>query len=123
LAPPGATAIRLCRYGALPSLLLQRSVLQTSLSLVSGLVRVFDRLPQPPPGPVACPADNGSQIVALVAYPAGQRVTISVDLTGCAIVTNGSLSRSAAGVGTPRPYGPQLLAELGRLTGYRGTVY
>jgi hypothetical protein len=44
LAPPGATAIRLCRYGALPSLLLQRSTLQTSSSVVSRIVRDFDRL-------------------------------------------------------------------------------
>lgn len=29
----------------------------------------------------------------------------------------------AAGFGTPRPYGPELLAELSRLTGYEGPVY
>jgi len=123
LAPPGATAIRLCRYGVLPSLLLQRSTLLRSSSVVSRIVRDFDRLPPPPSGLIACPADLGSQVVALIAYPAERLVTISADLTGCAGVTNGNLSRSAAGVGTPRPYGPQLLAELGRLTGYRGTVY
>jgi len=41
LAPPGATAIRLCRYGTLLRLALQRARLVTNLSLVNRLVYDF----------------------------------------------------------------------------------
>jgi hypothetical protein len=123
LAPPGASAIRLCRYGTLPRLALERARLVTDSGLVKKLVDDFNRLPPPPVPTFNCPADFGSRIDALLAYPAGQRVTVSVDLTGCAPATNGNLDRLAAGFGTPRAYGPQLLAELGRLSGYRGIVY
>ncbi len=123
LAPPGAAAVRLCRYGRLSRLALERARLVTNSSLVNRLVHNLNRLPPAPAVALSCPADLGSRVDALLAYPAGQRVTVSVQLTGCAPATNGNLDRLAAGFGTPRAYGPQLLAELGRLTGYRGTVY
>lgn len=80
-----------------------------------------DRPSQLPPltGPVACPADNGSQILAVLSYPGGRAVHISVSLTGCASASNGSINRSAAGIGTPRPFGPALLALLERLVSTR----
>jgi hypothetical protein len=121
LAPPSASAIRLCRYAGLnahPRLTLVGSRLLDSRSLVHQLVSEFDRLPSLT-GAVACPADDGSQIVALLSYPNGHQVTISAGLTGCALVTNGSVHRSAAGIGSPRPFGPQLLAQLERLIGTR----
>jgi hypothetical protein len=117
LAPPGAIAIRLCRYGILPGVPLERSRLLTSLSVIGRIVGDFDKLPSLGVPAPACPADSGSEILALLAYPTGQRVAISTGLTGCSEVTNGDLNRSAGGFGTPRPFGPQLVSELERLTG------
>ena len=119
LAPPGASAIRLCRYSGLnahPRLTLVGSRLLESRNLVQQLVSEFDRLPSLT-GAVACPADDLSQVLAVLTYPAGHQVTITVGLTGCALVTNGSGHRSAAGIGSPRPFGPQLVAQLERLIG------
>ena len=104
LAPPGTGAIRLCRYSGLnahPRLALVGSRLLDSRTIVDQLVTELDRLPALR-GAVACPADDGSQILALLAYPGGHQVSISVGLTGCALVTNGSVHRTAAGLGTPR---------------------
>jgi hypothetical protein len=117
LAPAGADAIRLCRYSGLnahPRLALVGSRRLDDRTIVHQLVSEFDRLPSLH-GAVACPADDGSQILALLAYPYGHRVSISVGLTGCALVTNGSVHRTAAGLGTPRAFGPQLLASLKQL--------
>ncbi len=121
LAPTGASAIRLCRYSGLnahPRLMLLDSRLLKSRSLVEQLVSEFDRLPSLS-GTVACADDDLSQIFAVLAYPAGQQVTISVGLTGCALVTNGSVHRTAAGLGTPRAFGPQLIASLEQLLSTR----
>lgn len=88
LAPPGASAIRMCRYSGLnahPRLRLVRSVLRTDASLVGELVGGFDRLPEIPPGAAACPLDDGSEIVSLLAYPDGHAVTVGLGLTGCVI--------------------------------------
>jgi hypothetical protein len=112
LAPPGASAIRLCRYSAIPSHLV-RSTLIGAHRPVSSLVRQFDRLPATK-GTFACPVDDGSQIVALLSYPSGHRVAIDVHLKGCNEVTNGDLFRAA--LGRPGQPGPVLLARLERLT-------
>jgi hypothetical protein len=58
------------------------------------------------PAQCACPADDGSQILALLAYPNGSQVTIGVELTGCQRVTNGDPVRIANG---------HLLTELAQL--------
>ncbi|MGO9789902.1 MAG: hypothetical protein ACLP8S_10540 [Solirubrobacteraceae bacterium] len=121
LAPAGASAIRLCRYSgsnAHPRLMLLDSRLLESSSLVQQLISEFDRLPSLS-GAVACPNDDLSQILAVLAYPAGQQVTITVGLTGCALVTNGSIHRTAAGVGSPPAFGPQVVAQLERLVAAR----
>jgi hypothetical protein len=113
LAPLGATAIRLCRYGILPREALERARLVTNAAVVGRLVRDFNRLPAFPPGPVpSCPADFGSGVDALLAYPAWRRVTIGVGLTGCNGATNGTLARWAL----PGANGKELLGELLRLT-------
>ena len=120
LAPPGAGAIRLCRYSGLnarPRLRLTRSVLRSDPSLIAELVREFDRLPSAQ-GTIACPADDGSEIVAQLAYPDGHAVTIRVGMTGCEIVSNGRVYRIAAGFGSPPAFGPQLVAQLKRLTAW-----
>jgi hypothetical protein len=119
LAPAGAASIRLCRYAGVsadPPLKLLRWSLRTNRRLARKLVREFDELPRFAPGAVACPMDDGSQIVALLAYPAGHAATISVDLRGCAKVTNGDVVRTASGFSTPRSFGPQLVSELKHLT-------
>ena len=108
LAPAGSSTIRLCRYAGRPHIALVSSRLLGGRPLVAGLVRELDRLPAFPAGPVNCPNDNGSQILALIAYP-GHALTISVDLTGCRLVTNGSVGRTAAGMGSPAAFGPQLV--------------
>lgn len=121
LAPAGAAAIRLCRYSGLndhPASALIRQRLVGGGRAVRGLVRQFDALRPFPPGvyAVACPADDGSQILAFLAYPSGHRVTISVGLTGCNLVTNGDVHRTAANFAYQNPAGPKLLAALERLT-------
>lgn len=111
LAPLGAIAIRLCRYGDLPEILLLRSTLLTSPSMVGRLLNDFDKLPTPPRA-VKCPENNGSEIVALIAYAHGERVTVALQLSGCGRVTNGNLARSASAANST---GPELVAELQRL--------
>jgi hypothetical protein len=59
--------------------------------------------------------DDASQILAVLAYPGGREVRISVGLTGCEAVSNGSVHRTAAGYGPHPRRGPRLLAELKRL--------
>lgn len=122
LARSGATMIRLCRYtglnGAHP-LRLARSASVTRARLVRVIVREFDRLPRFAPGAIACPMDDGSQIVARLSYPGGHSVSISVGLSGCTRVTNGDVVRTALGI-APSPHsGPALLKRLEHLTRYR----
>jgi hypothetical protein len=116
LAPAGASAIRLCRYAGLnahPPRRLRRTALIFNRTTVANLVRAFDRLPSAT-GTLNCPVDDGSQILALLAYPHGHAVSISVGLRGCQSVTNGDLRRTASGT-TGQP-GPVLIAQLERLT-------
>ena len=115
LAPPGAGTIRLCRYD------LERKIARATLLRrqvwVGKLVRELNVLSPMPSGVVACPADLGPLIVALLAYPDGHTVTISADASGCQAVTNGNLIRTT-GVAPPL-FGPKLLTELEHLTGLR----
>jgi hypothetical protein len=95
-APTGADAIRLCRYSGLnasPRTSLVRSRLLTDPALITSVVRQFDELPPFPAGGFACPSDDGSAILALLAYPNAKQVTIAVSLRGCQGVTNGNLVR------------------------------
>ena len=118
LAPPGANMIELCRYGGLnaqPPLVVDRMRLLRAARVVSGLVHQFGMLPPPPQGPTACPSEDRSQIIALLGYPDGHAVTISVGLTGCETVTNGTVWRAALGFGSPSAFGPQLVSHLKRL--------
>jgi hypothetical protein len=115
LAPTGAGAIRLCRYGLDRKIV--RGTLLTRQVWVGKLVREFDVLQPPPSGTVACPVFLEPLIVALLAYPDGHTVTISVDESGCGSVTNGNLIRTASVA--PPLFGPKLLRELEHLTGLR----
>ncbi len=106
----------LCRYSGLndhpPSSLTAIRALR-GRGRVRKLVARFDAL-RPLTGTAHCPADDGSQILAVLFYGGGHRVTISVGLTGCNLVTNGDLHRIAANIGGQNPAGPRLLAELER---------
>ena len=124
LAPPGAAAIRLCRYNGLnstPPLSLARSVLVTAPATVALLVRELDELPPFAPGGVlGCPMDDGSLVTVLLAYPAGRRAAVAIHLAGCLTVANGSVTRTALG---PGDGGQQLHTLVKRLTGWHAPVY
>src|SRR5206468_411609 len=85
LAPAGAGAIRLCRYSLRRTI--ARGTLLRRQVWVGKLVREFNVLRPMPSRVVACPADLGPLIVALLAYPDGHAVTISTDASGCQTVT------------------------------------
>lgn len=120
LAPPGAVAIRLCRYKVLPPKRgLAASTLITGAATVAELVTELDALRSPPTGAVYCPDDSGAEIDMLLAYSDGHGVFIEVALTGCTIVSNGTLVRTAAGAGA----GHALLEQIERLTDYRGPTF
>lgn len=112
LAPPGAVAIRLCRYSGLndkPRLRLTRAMLDNSPSVVGRLVGGFDSLPSLSHQIIhGCPADDASEIVAHLAYRDGRAVTISVGLRGCKLATNGSVNRTATGGAHPSTIVAQL---------------
>ena len=125
LAPRGATSIQLCRYSGLnarPPLTLDRMRLLRAPRLIAELIGQFDRLPAPPRGAIPCPADDASQIVALLGYPHGRTVPVSVGLTGCRSVTNGTVQRTASGSGTPPTFGPRLVRHLQRLLNNGGST-
>jgi len=79
LAPQNPVAMRLCRYlgrnTALP-LGLARSRLLNQPALLARLVDELDTLPPFPRVPLFCPLDDGSQVLALLAYPGGERATV-----------------------------------------------
>jgi hypothetical protein len=121
LAPPGAAAIRLCRYNAFASQRtrdLAATALVTSPSTVGALVGDLDAL-KSLSGTVFCPADNGAEVDMILTYHDGHGVFIRVGLTGCALVSNGSVNRTAATTAA----GHRLLSQIEQLTGYKGAVF
>jgi len=114
LAPPGASAIRLCRYSPLdnhsaPNLV--ASALVTRPATIRALASDLDELKRFS-GAVFCPNDNGSAITLTLGYPSGHSVFIRVGLTGCQAVSNGSVTRTAA----TSAAGRSLLATIEALT-------
>lgn len=119
MSPSGASAMRLCRYAGLnarPRLKLKRAMLVTDPETIARLVADFDAL-RPIRGAFSCPTSDGSQVLALLAYPNGHRVTISIASGGCGIVTNGNLVRTIANRRDTNPAGPRLSRQLKRLVG------
>jgi hypothetical protein len=94
--------------------MLVQARLLTDRGLVAKLVGEFDELKRFLPGACACPSDDGSVILALLADPDGRRVTIEADRTGCRGVSNGDVVSIANGLGTP--VGPELERRLDMLT-------
>lgn len=117
LAPGGARMLLLCRYAGLnarPQLGLIATRRVRKASLVRTLVAAFDRLPALH-GPVACPADDGSQILAVLTYARGPAVPVSVGLKGCELAANGALVRTAARIRHRHAAGRWLVRRLEHL--------
>lgn len=115
--PPGPVAIQLCRYSAevgRPVLRLMSSRRLTANKVVSFFAGELAALPQPH-GTVVCPADDGSQVVATLLYSQSRSVAVSVGLRGCETATNGTVSRTASGFGSPPEKVPQLVDQLERI--------
>ncbi|MGA8334422.1 MAG: hypothetical protein WB761_06760 [Solirubrobacteraceae bacterium] len=74
----------------------------------------LDALPLPD-GTVVCPDDDGSQVVATLTYPQSRSVAVSVGLRGCETATNGTVSRTASGFGSPPEKAPPLVDQLERI--------
>jgi hypothetical protein len=118
LVPKGPTALWLCRYpglGTSVALGLGRSRQVTETGLIAQLAGEFDTLPPYPGLTYRCPLDDGSQILALLRYAGGERVTVALATTGCRRVTNGDLVRVASGY-HDTPVAQRLDAELSTLT-------
>jgi hypothetical protein len=115
LVPAGATALLLCSYHGLnppsQSGKLDQARRVTGARELSQLTHAFDTLPKVPRG-IFCPMDDGSAILATFSYSYAPSNPVSIGLTGCQIVTNGHVTRTAS-----RTPGPALLAELTALVG------
>lgn len=122
LAPSGASAIRLCRYDALgvnPPRGLAASAVVSDPSVVGRLTGELDSLPSLP-RVEACPLDTGALIDLIVAYRDNKHgLLVQVELTGCAVVQNGSVDRTAGSTAAGRA----LLATIEQLTGYKGPAF
>lgn len=116
LVPPGAGSVVLCRYAGLNDPAhragrLVRSRVLARRAIVRALGHQLDRLHRLPKGAVSCPLDDGSEVAVIFRYPRGRDDPVTVELTGCQVVTNGHLIRTAA---TP---GSKLIARLRSLIG------
>jgi hypothetical protein len=74
----------------------------TKAIAVAFFQRELDGLPEQQHGTVVCPDDDGSQVVATLMYSQSRRLAVSVGLRGCETATNGAVSRSASGFGSPQ---------------------
>ena len=115
LVPAGATGALLCRYRGLdPSAKRFRLIAfdkVTKASTVARLRAQLDALPPSPAGPTGCPADFGTSIVAYFYYPGASDDIVTVGTSGCTLVSNGHVHRSAS-----LAPGPQLVRELEAMT-------
>jgi hypothetical protein len=122
LAPPGASAIRLCRYNALgvnPPRGLAASAVVSDPRIVDRLTKELDSLPSLP-RLEDCPLDTGAVIDLIVAYRDNEHgLLVQAELTGCAVVETATVDRTA---GTTAA-GHALLATIEELTGYKGPVF
>jgi len=74
----------------------------------------LDELP-PPARRIRCDESFGSAIIANLVYADGHRLAVLAELSGCQLVSNGDIVRSAFAIGTSNSTGSQLLAQLRRL--------
>jgi hypothetical protein len=123
LAPPGAAAIQLCRYSAevgRPVLRLMSSRRLTARKVVAFFAGELAALPRQHGG-VVCPDDDGSQVVATLRYPKPRSLAVSLRLRGCETVTNGTVSRTASGFGSPPGKVSPLVDQLERILPLTGS--
>lgn len=115
LVPPGASSLLVCSYHGLnpasQARRLERSGHLGRGSELSTILSEFDALPASR-GLSGCPMDDGSAIVAVFGYPEPPSSPVTVGLTGCRIVSNGHVTRTAS-----LPPGPTLLAQLTSILG------
>jgi hypothetical protein len=99
LVPDGSRQLMLCRYTGLndhdPAALSAQKLVQAQPTVTS-LAAEINGLPAPPSGPLSCPADDGSEVLAFFRYASGSDNPVSVALTGCRLVSNGAITRTAA---------------------------
>jgi uncharacterized protein YceK len=115
MVPGAPTQVRLCRMSGLnahPRAALIGQRLAGDQGTVATIASELNRLPRFMRGSMACPNDDGSEIVARFAYRGGRQLTVLVGLSGCRAVTNGELARTALSGS-----GPALVRELERMTG------
>jgi hypothetical protein len=97
LVPDGPGQVLLCRYAGLgdphPSALAAQKLVADQ-STITSLATEINGLPQL--GNVACPADFGTTVVAFFEYSSGPEDPVAVGLSGCQLVTNGQLTRTAS---------------------------
>jgi hypothetical protein len=115
LVPAGVRSLLLCSYRGLNPAGTAHELDQTrrvrSAAELDWLVRTFNALPARS-GLTGCPMDDGSAVLAIFGYRTAPPVEVSVGLTGCRVVQNGAITRTASL--TP---GPALLARLASLLG------
>jgi hypothetical protein len=87
----------------------------TSPTLIADISDEMDAL-KPFPKSINCSSDDGSLILALLAYP-GHQLTVEVDRSGCQGVSNGDVTRIANGYQTPAE--PELERQLNALLASR----
>jgi hypothetical protein len=98
LLPPGASALRLCRYdGVRATRRFAGSREIAAAATIAQLAHDLDALPPYPRLALPCPFDDGSQIDVRAAYPGGERVSVEYDTTGCNRVSNGDVVAIANG--------------------------
>lgn len=94
---PGATAMRLCRYYGINWAdshgLRQQRLIRSSVT-IGRITHTFNKLPQPPRG-IFCAQDDGSELVAVFAYPNANAERVVLRLTGCRFAMNGRSTRWA----------------------------
>lgn len=113
LVPLGATSVQLCRYRGLnagpPPQTLERARVVRSAATIERLTRRLDGLPRLRSG-IHCPMDDGSEVVAIFRYRGEPADPVRVGLSGCELVANGRVTRTAAS-----PEGALLLRLLASL--------
>ncbi len=95
--PTGPSGLVVCRYRGIdanrPHSLAGSGELGRGRRL-HRLVKLADRLEEPPAGPISCPADTGKQVVLRLGYRRLPDALVALQLDGCRFATNGPLTRS-----------------------------
>jgi hypothetical protein len=100
MAPSGAQQLLICRYSGFAEpgtnigafdLITSRQI--SDAAAVANLASELDAIPASGPYPIACPADFGGTLVAYFGYSTAPDNPVSVALSGCQSISNGTLTR------------------------------